>query len=578
MIKATSVFSPSLMNTEQKALSARILEQPFNLEGDLNDCTLRWTLDLQLFNGFCIKGVWNKDKKSATLSYVDMANIRTNVDESEFYYTSKWTTLRADNNQRKNNDKVKEAEDWKVYKPYDPKKREGEFIYYWKAPYPTQKVYPIPLYQGAMRAISIDISLDKYFHNLVTNGFMPTHIFNFYNGEPTTEKSQAIKKKIKDELTGTDGLTFIVNFAKSKDTAADAQTLTMTDADKQYIEVAKRSQQQIITGHLLTSGMLLGLYREGSLGGRSELQFSEEQFQNQYVSGQQNIIESVINELCSDFGLTARLYLKKVKRVAYQFPDTVIDAAFTPEEKRQYMIKQLGIDIIEQAHKNPAVELLKNISSISPLVANKVLESLSVGEIRDMVGLSAEPLKKITNTTTTTFSSQEDAELIEKFESIAKDYSNSILLYEREVTDFSEDGIKKSEEDFMAYHFAEVIKANTLERQIIDLLSKDNTTQPEVIAERTKASIEKVKSTIYDLVERKLLKVTSITGDIEGYEVTERGFKTLDEKPAKTAKIKVVYRYGLASSFKIVTVCNACGVEDGHSETCEFREKESLPN
>jgi len=539
------------MNTEQKALALKMLEQPFNMDSDLDDATLRWTLDLELFNGLCIKGVWSENEKFATLSYVDMANIRTNIDETIFYYTSKWVT-QAQDGTRKPNTKPQEEKDFKKYPKYDNTKRTGEFIYYWKAPHPTQKVYPIPLYQGAMRAISIDIALDKYFHNIVSNGFVPTHLINFFNGEPSAEKSQAIEKLIQKKWSGVNGQPIIVNFAKNKETAADVQTLQMTDADKQYQEVAKASQQKIITGHLLTSGMLLGLYREGSLGGRSELMFAEEMFQNQYVTGRQHIIENIMNELAADFGIQNKFYLTRVRRVGYMFDDATIDSVLTFEEKRQVILDSLGVKAVVTKRGETPDDLYNNIINMQPKIAEVVMTKLSDQEIRAMVGLNS-PKVNTTVTQNTVFRFAHEMDLISKFESIAKDYSNSTLLYEREILDFSEDAIKMSEQDFMAHHFAEVIKLNTLERSIVDLLSKDNTLQPEAIAKATKMDVGKVKAALYDLYERGILKSNNIetpTGNVEGYEVTTKGSTALDEKPAKTASLKVVYRYGLSSNFK----------------------------
>jgi len=541
------------LNTEHKALALKMLQQPFNLDSDLNDATLRWCLDLEIFNGLCIKGIWSTDGKTASLSYIDMANIRTNVDESSFFYTQKWVVL-GNEGLRKTNQKPEEEKDFRIYTKYDPKNRKGEFIYYWKAPHPIQKVYPIPVYRGACRPIDTDISLDIYFFNTVESGFTPTHLINFYNNEPTQDKAIAIEKKIHEKFTGVGGNRLVVNFARSKDTSADVQTLQMTDSDKQYEAIGKRVQQQIITGHRLSSGMLLGLYREGSLGGRAELQLSEELFQNEYVNGRQKIIESVINELAADFGITQKFYLNRVRRVGYMFSDETIDSVFTPEEKRRYMIDQLGIKTADATQKNPAVELLKNISSISPLVANKVLESLSVGEIRDMAGLSPTPKESVVSTTTTQqFSSHEENELIQGLASIAKDYSKSELIYEREIQSFDEESVRISENEFMAGHFAAEYKANGLERSIIDLLSKDSTLQPEAIAAATKTDIGKINDAISDLVDRKILKECTIktpTESVNGYEVTELGVQAINEKTAKTSRIKVVYRYGLSFSFK----------------------------
>ena len=496
------------LNTEQKALSARILEQPFGIY-NLNEATLRWTLDMELFNGITIHGVWSKDKKSASLNYIDMANIRTNADESKFFYTNRWFVQNTSGERVINNKPDKEL-DWKVYDKYDNVKREGEFIYYWKAPYPTQKVYPIPVYQGAVRWINIDISLAKYFFHTVENAFVPTHLINFFNGEPSQEKSDAIERRIKEKWTKPDGARLIVNFAKSKDTAADVQTLQMTDADKQYDAVRKFSEQAIFSGHRVTSSMLFGIAREGALGGRSELAFAEEHFQNAYITNRQHILENIINELASDFGMTSEFYLNRVRRIGYMFDDATIVSVLSQEEKRKYVLEQLGIKEV----LNPKGQIFN-----SDLPTNEISQK----------------------------------EWIDKFKLIGKDYSNTKLLYERELHNYDIESVRLSEQNYISNHFAETIKATTLERSIIDLLTKDSTLQPEAIAEATKRSVSDIKATLTDLLDREMLKPQKINignDTAKGYDVTDKGTKTLSEKPAKTAELKVVYRYGLSFKFK----------------------------
>ena len=496
------------LNTEQKALSARILEQPFGIY-NLNEATLRWTLDMELFNGITIHGVWSKDKKSASLNYIDMANIRTNADESKFFYTNRWFIQNTSGERVINNKPDKEL-DWKVYEKYDNVKREGEFIYYWKAPYPTQKVYPIPVYQGAVRWINIDISLAKYFYHTVENAFVPTHLINFFNGEPSQEKSDAIERRIKEKWTKPDGARLIVNFAKSKDTAADVQTLQMTDADKQYDAVRKFSEQAIFSGHRVTSSMLFGIAREGALGGRSELAFAEEHFQNAYITNRQHILENIINELASDFGMTSQFYLNRVRRIGYMFDDATIVSVLSQEEKRKYVLEQLGIKEV----LNPKGQIFN-----SDLPTNEISQK----------------------------------EWIDKFKLIGKDYSNTKLLYERELHNYDIESVRLSEQNYISNHFAETIKATTLERSIIDLLTKDSTLQPEAIAEATKRSVSDIKATLTDLLDREMLKPQKINignDTAKGYDVTDKGTKTLSEKPAKTAELKVVYRYGLSFKFK----------------------------
>ena len=256
--------------------------------------------------------------------------------------------------------------------------------------------------------------------------------------------------------------------------------------------------------------MLFGIAREGALGGRSELAFAEEHFQNAYITNRQHILENIINELASDFGMTSQFYLNRVRRIGYMFDDATIVSVLSQEEKRKYVLEQLGIKEV----LNPKGQIFN-----SDLPKNEISQK----------------------------------EWIDKFKLIGKDYSNTKLLYERELHNYDIESVRLSEQNYISNHFAETIKATTLERSIIDLLTKDSTLQPEAIAEATKRSVSDIKATLTDLLDREMLKPQKINignDTAKGYDVTDKGTKTLSEKPAKTAELKVVYRYGLSFKFK----------------------------
>ena len=278
--------------------------------------------------------------------------------------------------------------------------------------------------------------------------------------------ADAIEQKIRDKFTGKGyngqgALRFMLNFAQSKDNGMDIQALQMTDADKQYEAVRKYSEQAIFTGHRIPSPMLFGIKTEGQLGGNTELAFSERLFQKSYVDIRQNAIETAINELADYFGVNIPLRLNKVSNVGYMFSDAVIEAVLTPEEKRAAVLKQLGI---------------------SPTLQK--------------------------------FEAQSDEDiLIEKFTK-ASHFKNYQVLSERVVEDFTKEGIEKSEfeakQAFIKEQLEFAIKANQLERNIIDLLSKDNTLQPDAIAKAVKSTPDTVKSAIKRLTDRGILKPIDI--------------------------------------------------------------------
>jgi hypothetical protein len=483
------------MSEGEKAKANALVKNPFGIE-DLQEATYRWCQDLELFNGMCALIYWDNKKDSGTFQYIDMSNVRTNADMTEFYYTTKWFTLNKDGS-RKLNPKPELEKDWKVYPAYDVKNKSGTQLYYWKFPHPNQRVYALPVYQGATTWIDVNVELGKYFYHTVANAFVPTHLLNFYNGEPSPEKADAIEQRIKEKWTKPTGSRIIVNFAPNKDTAADIQTLQMTDADKQYDAVWKFSEQSIISGHEVTSGMLFGIYREGTLGGRSELAFAEEHFQNSYISGRQNIIERFVNKIAEGFGIKATFKLNKVRRVGYSFGDDVIRTALKTDEIRTLVLEQLGIKPLELQQ------------------------------------------------TTARFVEQDP------YEKIARSYPNHELIFEECVEDFDREAMDKAEFLLKAFAFEEDMNANTLERIILDLLSKDPTTQPEVIAKTANSTVDKVNKTIKSLIDREILSPFDIGEGGTGHEVTKKGETVKDEnKPAKTAKMEVVYRYGLAPNFK----------------------------
>ena len=498
------------LNTEKKALALNLLKQPFGIQ-DLDRATLSWSKDAELFNGVCVRVVWHRDKKSADLHYIDMCNIRTNADMSEFYYTAHWFKVNGTGHRTPNNFSDKNPpSDFVTFKAYNPDDRTGEQIYYWKEHHPDQKVYPIPVYAGAVTWINVDVDLSKYFYHTVKNCFTPTHLINFNNGEPSPEKAKAIEEGIKGKWTSPDGQRLIVAFNQTKDSAATIETLAMTDADKQYEAVRKYSEQAMFTGHRVTSGMLFGVFREGSLGGRSELQFAEEHFQNSYVTPRQNILENIINMFAKDFGLSVKFYLNKVKRVGWVPSDAVIEKMVDSVSMEKLIYDHLGI-------KKPQTIIAPTPSTFSA--------------------------EKIT-----------DEDLIAFFERAAHDGSNYEIVSERCVDSFtSREDIERSEVEFMAEHFTFASKASQLERIIIDQLTKDGTLQPDALAKLAKTSVDKVQKAIDSLTERKILrpKAADANGEpMKGFDVNELGADILDEKPAKTAPLKVVYSYGLAPNFK----------------------------
>lgn len=496
----------------QRAIAEKILKQPLS-ETDLNETTRRVTFDFELFNGYAILVKWAKNKRTCNLEHIDFANIRTNADRSEFYFTRGWYITK--NGQVRENKKPEDQPDWKVYKAYDPKDRTGNQIFYYSAFHPDQYVYPLPSYVGGVTWIESHIAYGDFQYTNIKKSFAPAKIINVYGTVPPVEMQTEIADNIKKNFTGEEGERIVVGFHASKELGIEAVDSLVNDQSVLYREIADQSLQNIFTAHEITSPMLFGIRTEGQLGGRSEMMDSFEILQSTYVDGRQACIEYGFNTILSDVGIGIKFKLNKNSPIS-------------------------SGDLLDPAKQ----KILNALNVLSPLVANKVLESMSSEEIRGLIGLKGE----FVNTTQSKFNADKPVSL-----EIFNGFGVSADLYEeiegRDIPTTDPIELEKFEKDYLSMSFADV-KVRSIDRTVLDLLNKDGFMPVENIAKAAKVSPSEVKDAIERLSERGYInpsKETVADEKVRVYEVSKEGKSTLDEAPAKTEAYQVMYRYDLAA-------------------------------
>lgn len=480
--KVNYVYGGGLtINEENSSYTQRAVAKKFieNLEP-----FIRQTItDFEIFNGYALEVIWNKSGKSITeFAYIPLSKIRTNADESVYYYSNDW---------RPNVKQDAEKTGFKEFKPFDINNGGGSQLFVYKIVSPVnsknKNVYPVPEYIGATASIETDIEIANYHLNNIKTGFSVGTIINFNNGVPEADAQNEIEKQIKRKFQGTDKAGSVaITFNNSSENAPTITSFAPSDLDKQFIEISKRVEQDIFTGHKITSPMLFGVKTEGQLGGRSEMIDAYELFQNTYVNIRQSMLEEIINKFAGLFGIVNKIYFKKVNAVKSSLPETVLQRAY---------------------------------------------DDLSVEELREVLGL---PKKK------QQFKSESIKLDIDFFKEIGEPESNFEILFEREY-----DGLPDA--DCLKLHFASEL--NALERSIVDLLSKDPLLPSSEIAKVIKSDIKTVNSLIESLNARGFLnstkggfEPTSEATDI----VNEDGAKTLNTE----VKYKYAWRAGFSDSDK----------------------------
>ena len=502
-------------------------------------------LDFEIFNGFALEVIWNKLGTDFDLFHIPFNKIRTNESQTKYYYSKDWSIVAQS----------EEKTGLKEYLPFDAKVTKGTSIFLFQITAPRKgkdpNVYSMPEYIGSTMAMETDLECSNYNLSEIKTGFSAGTILNFYNGIPDEPKKREIERMIKSKFMGSDRAGgIIVNFSDGKDRGSDVVSLSGNDLDKRYIELKKDVRQEIFVGHKVCSPILFGVKTEGQLGGRTEIAEAYELFQNTYVSKRQRILAKVFNKFYKLKGISGKLYLEQTTAIGFGIPEALIAQAMPID----FVKEKLGIGNKETI--NADVKIIVNaINSLSPLVANKVLESMSVEEIRGLVGLTGGLVKTTTKTQTDLLMSAQNnfapgvewagrklkqidsLKLTSEFKKIGRSKSLFNIYKSSEIENATFQSVLQKK----AEYFANELTAD--QRAVIDLLNKEQNTPTTEIAKALKISNKEVEKIIDTLVKLEYLNATEL-----GFTPSATALDIVIEEGAKTANIELLYSYELRTN------------------------------
>lgn len=324
----------------QKAVQVQTMMQSINKYENVDELTRKMVLDMELFGGFYLHVIKTKDKKGiAEIYHLDYCNIRSNKDNSIFYYSDEWISEDGSENTRV---------DPKSYIAYGSKEWNNakEGIMYVKQYRPNVMTYALPDYIGAVPAIITDAEIANFHRAAIQNGFQGGTMIVFKNGVPTDEEMKTVERQLKNKFVGTDRAnSLVLDFVDDPTRTPEVIALNGNDFDKRYDALNNTIQQEIFVGHKITSPMLFGVRVEGQLGGRNEMASSYQLFQNTYVTPKQMIIEGVLNEL---FGLSNKLTIKPVEPILPDFSEQILMQILTKDEMREIIgRKPLEVETVQ---------------------------------------------------------------------------------------------------------------------------------------------------------------------------------------------------------------------------------------
>jgi hypothetical protein len=313
--------------TKEPDANAEAFIQKPNKYETLTDLTRKVSIDIELFGGAYLEVIWSKvGERIASLSHIDYTKIRSNKDNTQFWYKNNWQ------------DRKEEVE---VIAAYNTGNKVGKQILYIKEYRPGLDTYALPAYMGALNYIESDVEVSRHVLGNAQTGFSASKLITLPNGEPSPDEKRNIERRFTDRFSGSDGKKFILSFVQDAAKKPVIDDLGASDLTKEdFNQVDKMIQQNIFAGHQITTPSLFGVLVEGSLGTRSEIRDGYEVFKNTYVNDKQQFLESIFNKLAKINGASTDIYIKHVEPITFEFSEAVI-AANAPKE---WILEKIGID------------------------------------------------------------------------------------------------------------------------------------------------------------------------------------------------------------------------------------------
>lgn len=307
---------------------AKTFIQKVNRMESLEELTRKVSLDAELFGGYYLEIIWSVTGQLAEIWHCDYTKIRTNKDNTQFWYKEEWT----DRNEKA-----------MVYSAFNPANPVGKQILYVKEYRPNMGYYSLPGYFGALNYIESDIEISKHVLGNAQTGFSASKLITLPNGEPSDEEKRNIEKRFTNRFSGSDGKKFILAFVNDSQRKPIVDDLGTSDITKEdFGRVDSLIQTNIFSGHQITTPSIFGIAEAGKLGSRSEMRDGYEIFKNTYVNSKQMHLEGVFNMLAKYRGIAEpELSIIPTEPIGFEFTENLLKE-IAPKE---WLLEKAGIDM-----------------------------------------------------------------------------------------------------------------------------------------------------------------------------------------------------------------------------------------
>jgi hypothetical protein len=360
---------------------------------------------------------WKKNPVSGAwfVEPMDYELIRVNEDSSFYEYSEDWSKSQQNQNtgyRRIPNIHYLSEEDSEciMHVITRPKQRSFEK----KQLGLTANYYPAVNYSGAITDILAAIEMSFFTYSEVVNGWKGGTLINLANGRPQNdEQRKLIEKELKINASDRDkqgGM--IITYSDGKDRQPMVEQISGNDLDKRYDQAKKTTTSSIMVAHGVISPALFGVFTESMFGSKEEMETAYLLFKENYVEVRQRQLLNPLNWA-----------LKRLNG----FTGKVVFNDYIPS-------------ILQEQNIDSDNLVAAQINGMSPLVATKVLGSMTANEIRALAKLPSK-----LGGDTIIKSEFSDQSFIKEFSKFGTPRSEVNILYSQAYTSYED-----NEEQFKA--------------------------------------------------------------------------------------------------------------------------------
>ena len=328
--------------TPQDKLELYTLERKLNIKKVVPAVTQQLILHNRVYFKLCF------DDKMKLTKIVNLSpeKLRVNLDRKRYYICDDWS----------NRIGVQEI------RRYTPTSRDYEQLFVYEVECIGQDFYPLPQYTSALNFAFLSGELSYFAKSNIQNSVFPSFAMMFPKRPQSEEEKNMIRSTI-DRLKGAANAgKAVAFFANSQDQLPKIESLPTNGNDSLFQEASQLNTEQICFSHTIDP-ILMGIRTTGSLGNGSDIKQAYIIFEKNVVMPLREMVSDIFNEL---------LFIAK------------IDADFTINNYQ--IINEAIVELEGDTSKTNDA-----LNSLSPLVATKVLETMTENEIRALASLPPVP-------------------------------------------------------------------------------------------------------------------------------------------------------------------------------------------